>query len=106
MNTANILGRAKVTSKTIRGGVKNVSRTEHYAGGHPDLPAFVNASPVTISFGLHTMPGGLDEQAAGKFQQYVSEMSDGQMKVELFPGAVLGGEKSCWNSSRSARSTW
>ena len=55
--------------------------------------AFVNASPVTISFGLHTMPGGLDEQAAGKFQQYVSEMSDGQMKVELFPGAVLGGEK-------------
>ena len=53
----------------------------------------VNAGPATISFGLHTMPGGLDEQAAGKFQQYVSEMSNGQIKVELFPGAVLGGEK-------------
>lgn len=49
--------------------------------------------PIELAFALHTAPGGPDHMAVGKFKEMVETQSKGRLKVNLFPGAVLGGER-------------
>lgn len=49
--------------------------------------------PIELAFALHTAPGGPDHMAVGKFKEMVESQSKGRLKVNLFPGAQLGGER-------------
>lgn len=49
--------------------------------------------PIELAFALHTAPGGPDHAAVQKFKEMVESESKGRLKVNLFPGAVLGGER-------------
>jgi len=49
--------------------------------------------PIELAFALHTAPGGPDHAAVQKFKEMVESQSKNRLKVNLFPGAQLGGER-------------
>lgn len=49
--------------------------------------------PIELAFALHTAPGGPDHAAVQKFKEMVESRSKNRLKVNLFPGAQLGGER-------------
>lgn len=49
--------------------------------------------PIELAFALHTSPGGPDHMAVDVFKGLVESRSNGRLKVNLFPGAQLGGER-------------
>jgi tripartite ATP-independent transporter DctP family solute receptor len=49
--------------------------------------------PIELAFALHTPPGGPDHAAVQKFKEMVESRSKNRLKVNLFPGAQLGGER-------------
>lgn len=49
--------------------------------------------PIELAFALHTAPGGPDHAAVQKFKELVESRSKGRLKVNMFPGAQLGGER-------------
>ncbi|HSR12042.1 MAG TPA: TRAP transporter substrate-binding protein [Thermodesulfobacteriota bacterium] len=49
--------------------------------------------PIELAFALHTAPGGPDHEAVQKFKQVVETQSKGRLKVNMFPGGQLGGER-------------
>ncbi|MCJ7829963.1 MAG: TRAP transporter substrate-binding protein [Desulfobacterales bacterium] len=49
--------------------------------------------PIELAFALHTAPGGPDHMAVDVFKGLVESRSNGRLKVNLFPGAQLGGER-------------
>lgn len=51
------------------------------------------ANPTELAFALHTAPGGPEHAAAEVFKSLVETRSKGRLKVSLFPGAQLGGER-------------
>ena len=51
------------------------------------------AKPIELAFALHTAPGGPDHMAVEVFKGLVESRSSGRLKVTLFPGAQLGGER-------------
>lgn len=46
-----------------------------------------------LAFALHTAPGGPDHAAVQKFKEMVESKSKNRLKVNIFPGAQLGGER-------------
>ncbi len=51
------------------------------------------AQAVNLGFALHTSPPGPEFQAVDKFIELVKKRSDGEIKVKVYPSAVLGGER-------------
>lgn len=49
--------------------------------------------PIELAFALHTAPGGPDHAAVQKFKEMVESKSKNRLKVNIFPGAQLGGER-------------
>jgi tripartite ATP-independent transporter DctP family solute receptor len=49
--------------------------------------------PIELSFAMHTAPGGPDHAAVAKFKELAESRSKGRLKVALFPGGQLGGER-------------
>jgi tripartite ATP-independent transporter DctP family solute receptor len=49
--------------------------------------------PIELAFALHTAPGGPDHAAVQKFKETVESQSKNRLKVNLFPGGQLGGER-------------
>lgn len=49
--------------------------------------------PIELPFALHTAPGGPDHAAVQKFKEMVESRSKNRLKVNLFPGGQLGGER-------------
>jgi TRAP-type C4-dicarboxylate transport system substrate-binding protein len=47
--------------------------------------------PIELAFALHTAPGGPDHAAVQKFKEMVESKSKNRLKVNIFPGAQLGG---------------
>ncbi|MGQ9694255.1 MAG: TRAP transporter substrate-binding protein [Thermodesulfobacteriota bacterium] len=48
---------------------------------------------IELAFALHTAPGGPDHAAVQKFKEMVENKSKNRLKVNIFPGAQLGGER-------------
>lgn len=65
----------------------------------------VRATPsepeLVLKYGEVNPEGNIDTKVAEKFAQYVYELSDGRIKVDIYPGAVLGDEKTSLNSLRT-----
>ena len=61
------------------------------------VPFLANSSyaqkPIELSFALHTAPGGPDHAAVDKFKEMIESRSKGRIKVPIFPGGQLGGER-------------
>jgi len=53
----------------------------------------INAEQLELDFAIHTEPGTPAHKAAIKFKEIVEDKSNDSIKVRLFPGAALGGEK-------------
>lgn len=51
------------------------------------------ADQVVLDFAIHTAPQTEAHLAAIRFKELVEDRSNGSIKVNLFPGAALGGEK-------------
>ena len=51
------------------------------------------ADPIELSFAIHTAPGGPDHAAVEVFKGLVESRSKGRLKVAMFPGGQLGGER-------------
>lgn len=51
------------------------------------------ADTTELAFALHTAPGGPDHAAVDVFKGLVESRSKGRLKVTMFPGAQLGGER-------------
>jgi len=49
--------------------------------------------PIELAFALHTAPGGPDHAAVHKFKEWIESRSKGRIKVPIFPGGQLGGER-------------
>ena len=56
---------------------------------------------LVLKYGEVNPEGNIDTKVAEKFAQYVYELSDGRIKVDIYPGAVLGDEKTSLNSLRT-----
>ena len=65
----------------------------------------VRATPsvpeLILKYGEVNPEGNIDTKVAEKFAEYVYELSDGRIKVDIFPGAVLGDEKTSLNSLKT-----
>lgn len=51
------------------------------------------AQAIDLGFALHTSPPGPEFQAVDKFVELIKKRSNGEIKVKLYPSAVLGGER-------------
>lgn len=56
---------------------------------------------IVLKYGEVNPEGNIDTRVAEKFAQYVYELSDGRIKVDIYPGAVLGDERTSLNSLKS-----
>lgn len=56
---------------------------------------------IVLKYGEVNPEGNIDTRVAEKFAQYVYELSNGRIKVNIYPGAVLGDERTSLNSLRT-----
>ena len=56
---------------------------------------------IVLKYGEVNPEGNIDARVAEKFAQYVYELSNGRIKVNIYPGAVLGDERTSLNSLRT-----
>ena len=57
----------------------------------------VNAAQIKVTFGHFSAPGQTTDLSARKFQKLVSEKSQGEMSVVVYPSSQLGGERELIN---------
>jgi len=79
---------AQATAKAATTATKAMRAT-------PSVPELI------LKYGEVNPEGNIDTKVAEKFAEYVYELSDGRIKVDIFPGAVLGDEKTSLNSLKT-----
>ncbi|MDF2887791.1 MAG: transporter substrate-binding protein [Lacrimispora sp.] len=71
----------------------------------PETTLAVIATPsvpeLILKYGEVNPEGNFDTKVAEKFAEYVYELSNGRIKVDIFPGGVMGDEKTSLNSLRT-----
>lgn len=66
--------------------------TANNAAPEEDAQTEEAIEPIIIKYGLIAPESNSQAQAAMKFAEYVEEQSGGELKVEVYPNAILGGD--------------
>jgi TRAP-type transport system periplasmic protein len=56
-------------------------------------PASAATAAKAVRLGFMAAPGGAADKAGQEFAKYIAEQTKGELTVQLFPGAQLGGER-------------